>query len=288
MRHRSAFTLIELLVVVSIVALLLPALSRARDAGRGAHCLANLQQTQLSVRLYASDYRTLMPDDGFEATPPHGHINNIMMISPGAIEGTATTRPSGLGFLVHGGYVPSMESFYCPAERGDAWFYLRKQYCITNNGFTSEGFRTRAAAMDVKGWLSYGVRFKRWADAGHRPALVDTLLPDRALYLYSFDRGPLAKYARVSLVSDMFQQDPFQGGASDRNWMGFYHGDGVNVGYSVGSASWVLDKGSQIANLRTLYSNRINEMRPITEDVWDAFDGDIGYNSSFYVSGLVN
>jgi prepilin-type processing-associated H-X9-DG protein len=84
----------------------------------------------------------------------------------------------------------------------------------------------------------------------------------------------------------MFQQDPFQGGANHINWIGFYHREGVNVGYSDGSAAWVLDKNSQIASLHTLYPNRINEMRPITEDVWDSFDGDIGYNSSNYVYGL--
>jgi prepilin-type N-terminal cleavage/methylation domain-containing protein len=284
------FTLIELLVVIAVIALLiallLPALAKAREAAQRTRCLANIQQSLLATRLYANDYRGLLPDDGFEATPPHGNINNIMMISPGAIEGSGTSQASGLGLVIKSDYVPTMESFYCPAERADTWFYLRKQYVISNNGFTAEGFRARAAAMDVKGWLSYGVRFKRWADNGHRPALVETTLPDRALYLYSFDRGPLAKYARVSIISDMFQQDPFQGGANHINWIGFYHREGVNVGYSDGSAAWVLDKNSQIASLRTLYPNRINEMRPITEDVWDSFDGDIGYNSSNYVYGL--
>jgi prepilin-type N-terminal cleavage/methylation domain-containing protein/prepilin-type processing-associated H-X9-DG protein len=59
MKNRLAFTLIELMVVIAIIALLmavlLPALNRARESGKRAVCMSNLKQLTLSWTAYAQE-----------------------------------------------------------------------------------------------------------------------------------------------------------------------------------------------------------------------------------------
>lgn len=61
MKSKRAFTLIELLVVIAIVALLasllLPALSKAKNAASSAGCVSNLRQIGLNYQFFLSDHQ---------------------------------------------------------------------------------------------------------------------------------------------------------------------------------------------------------------------------------------
>jgi prepilin-type N-terminal cleavage/methylation domain-containing protein/prepilin-type processing-associated H-X9-DG protein len=89
MRGREGFTLIELLVVIAIIAvlmaILMPALNRAREQGKRAVCLNNLRQLSVAWNVYADDNDEKMVNgDTGEYTamysPGGGHYNETSWV----------------------------------------------------------------------------------------------------------------------------------------------------------------------------------------------------------------
>jgi prepilin-type N-terminal cleavage/methylation domain-containing protein len=79
MKTRRGFTLIELLVVVAIIALLvailIPALTEARELAARAVCASNQHQIVLGLILYTSDYNAKLPPTTW---PEFGGQSNLL------------------------------------------------------------------------------------------------------------------------------------------------------------------------------------------------------------------
>ena len=123
-RSATAFTLIELLVVIAVLAvlmaILLPALNKARSMAKRTVCTSNCRQTGLALHMYAQENEgKLIP-----LRTPSGNVISadaaepwmaVLCYSPRATT-DAGYRPLHLANLHAQGYIKDPQVFYCPAQ----------------------------------------------------------------------------------------------------------------------------------------------------------------------------
>lgn len=127
MRTRKAFTLIELLVVIAVIAvlmaILMPALNKAREQGKRAVCLSRLKQLTLAWLMYADESSDRLVNgaagngwQAFSAYDPQGHQNE----NPWVYEASAGNEEQRRASIQKGAlwpYVKQENLYRCPAGR---------------------------------------------------------------------------------------------------------------------------------------------------------------------------
>jgi prepilin-type N-terminal cleavage/methylation domain-containing protein/prepilin-type processing-associated H-X9-DG protein len=151
--NRKAFTLIELLVVIAIIAILMailmPALGRAREQGRRAACLSNCKQLTLAWMMYCdeNDDKIVNGAAGFSDIDNGGwckHAGERAWIEVGAF-GPSVDWDTRIQEIRDGAlypYTKNVKAYRCPTgRRGEAITYAAAFSMNAVNHTWSQGIR---------------------------------------------------------------------------------------------------------------------------------------------------
>jgi prepilin-type N-terminal cleavage/methylation domain-containing protein/prepilin-type processing-associated H-X9-DG protein len=281
MHKRKGFTLIELLVVIAIIAILMailmPALNRAREQGRRAVCLNHLRTLTLAWSMYAdenddrivngeaywaptADPAAPVPTSGPHKGEPYWVGNDC---ASGFAQGEQRPRDIQMQAIRVGALFP-----YCGAEK----VYrcptgIRGEMRTYSTGYGMNG------CFDATGTYigNRGVRVGRTVLMVKKRSEIS--VPAPAYRLVFLDEGQISpdSYA-IHYVSPRWWDPPF-----------VRHGDGTNVSFADGHSGYWKYRGAEtiragkMANLQYNYSPTTDEGLADVQKMQEAIWGRLGY-----------
>lgn len=291
MDKQRGFTLIELLVVIAIIAVLMailfPALNRAREQGRRAVCLSNLKQLTLAWIMYAGEN-----DDKIVNGEAAGGGNGL------ATTPTGGNRHKGEKWWVGGDCGDFWAGEHLPREtqlnairNGALYPYTKKETLYRCPTGVRGEMRTYSIGDSMNGIPRSGTHInqeKSGARVGRTVLWIkkrtEIISPGPAYRLVFLDEGRITpdSYA-THYVNERWWDPPF-----------VRHGDGTNVSFADGHSAYWKYKGKKtietgkLAAVSFLDAHPLHQMQPESPDDFEdlhkmqkAIWGRLGYTPRY-------